>query len=125
MDELRRKNEMSILLITHNLAIVAERADRVAVMYASRIVETGRAEEMFAEPMHPYTAGLLKSIPRLGEKRKRLDAIPGNVPNPLKFPSGCIFHPRCPVCRNDARCMSEEPVLEEKGRGHSVACWKV
>ncbi len=94
-------------------------------MYASRIAEMADADSLFKKPLHPYTAGLLNSIPKLGEEKERLMAIPGNVPNPLRFPSGCRFHPRCPICNNDSRCMETEPQLEEKEPGHMVACWKV
>ena len=125
LDELQEQFGMSVLMITHNLGIVAERADDVAVMYASRIAEMAEADNLFGNPLHPYTIGLLNSIPKLGEQKERLAAIPGNVPNPLNFPSGCKFHPRCPVCKNDPRCISKEPQLEEKESGHTVACWKV
>ncbi|MBN1903786.1 MAG: ABC transporter ATP-binding protein [Deltaproteobacteria bacterium] len=125
LDEIQKEYGMSVLIITHNLGIVAERADNVAVMYASRIAEMADANSLFKNPLHPYTVGLLNSIPKLGEEKQRLMAIPGNVPNPLRFPSGCRFHPRCPICNNDSRCMATEPQLEEKEPGHMVACWKV
>ncbi|NLD39440.1 MAG: ABC transporter ATP-binding protein [Desulfatiglans sp.] len=125
MDSIKEQYGMSVLIITHNLGIVAERADRVAVMYAARIVETGGAEGLFKNPLHPYTRGLLDSLPKLGEKRERLLTIPGNVPNPLRFPSGCRFHPRCPIYNGDSRCQEQEPMLEEKEPGHKAACWKV
>jgi oligopeptide/dipeptide ABC transporter ATP-binding protein len=116
---------MSVLIITHNLGVVAERADNVAVMYASRIVEIAESKDLFGNSLHPYTVGLLKSLPKLGENKERLAAIPGNVPNPLNFPTGCKFHPRCEICKNDQRCVSTEPELEEVEAGHKVACWKV
>lgn len=125
LDELQEQNEMSILLITHNLGIVAERADKVAVMYASRIVEMSESKELFQNPLHPYTNGLLESLPRLGDQKERLSAIPGSVPNPLEFPSGCKFHPRCRLRGDDLRCVSTEPQLREVTAGHKVACWKV
>ena len=103
LDELQEQNRMSILLITHDLGVVAERADDVAVMYASRIVEVGDSQSLFAEPLHPYTQGLLKSLPRLGFSGKRLQTIPGSVPEPLHFPSGCKFHPRCPIGCSDKK----------------------
>ncbi len=124
LDELRERHGMSVLIITHNLGIVAERADSVAVMYASRIAEMADSKDLFENPLHPYTVGLLESIPKLGEQKERLSAIPGNVPNPLNFPEGCKFHPRCPVCKGDPRCLKIEPQLEEKEPGHTVACWK-
>ncbi len=123
LDELQKVNGMSILLITHDLGVVAERADDVAVMYASRIVEVGDSTSLFSEPLHPYTQGLLKSLPRLGFKGDRLETIAGSVPDPLHFPSGCKFHPRCPVGRDDKRCQNEEPLLRDVGSGRCVACW--
>ncbi|MBL7106503.1 MAG: ABC transporter ATP-binding protein [Phycisphaerae bacterium] len=123
LSSLQKQNNMAILLITHDLGIVAERADQVAVMYASRIVETSSAKDLFAEPMHPYTQGLLKSIPTLGCKDKRLYTIEGNVPNPLQFPTGCKFHPRCPLGCDDKRCQRAEPELRQIGDNRTVACW--
>ncbi len=123
LDELQKQNGMSILLITHDLGVVAERSDDVAVMYASRIVEVGDSTSLFAEPLHPYTQGLLRSLPRLGFKGDRLETIAGSVPDPLHFPSGCKFHPRCPVGGDDKRCQNEEPQLRDIGSGRCVACW--
>jgi len=123
LDELQKQNGMSILLITHDLGIVAERAEDVAVMYASRIVEVADAQRLFAEPLHPYTQGLLQSLPRLGFEGKRLHKISGNVPDPLHFPSGCKFHPRCPIGCDDNRCQTAEPQLREVQPNRSVACW--
>jgi oligopeptide/dipeptide ABC transporter ATP-binding protein len=97
--EIQRRNNMSILLITHDLGVVAENADDVVVMYASMIAEKGGVEDIFADPLHPYTKGLLDSLPRLGEKQGRLKTIEGSVPDPLHFPAGCKFHPRCPICK--------------------------
>ena len=115
---------MSILLITHDLGVVAEMADEVCVMYASRIVERAPADELFAHPLHPYTQGLFRSIPRVGQHKDRLAVIPGNVPDPLHFPSGCHFHPRCPLGSEDAKCQSEHPGLKELRPNHWAACWK-
>jgi oligopeptide/dipeptide ABC transporter ATP-binding protein len=123
LDELQRQNGMSILLITHDLGVVAERADEVAVMYASRIAEKAEAESLFQNPLHPYTQGLLKSVPQLGFEGERLATIPGIVPDPLHFPAGCKFHPRCPVGGNDKRCQTVEPELRETQPGRYVACW--
>jgi len=123
LDELQRQNGMSVLLITHDLGVVAERADDIAVMYASRLVELADAERLFAEPLHPYTQGLLKSLPRLGVTAKRLHTIPGTVPDPMHFPSGCKFHPRCPVGRDNKKCRTVEPELKEVAPGRCVACW--
>jgi oligopeptide/dipeptide ABC transporter ATP-binding protein len=124
LGELQEDFGMAILLITHNLGLVAETADRVAVMYASRIVEQASTVELFASPLHPYTCGLLTSIPRLGApKSRQLKVIPGAVPNPLHFPSGCKFHPRCPVAVE--RCRLEEPPLCEHRPGHRAACHRI
>ena len=123
LDQLQEQSGMSILLITHDLGVVAERADRVGVMYASQIAEMADSRELFAEPLHPYTQGLLKSLPRLGLLAKRLETIPGIVPDPLHFPSGCKFHPRCPIGGDDGRCQSIEPELRKVGKGRCVACW--
>jgi oligopeptide/dipeptide ABC transporter ATP-binding protein len=119
--ELQQEFRMSVLIITHDLGVVAEVADEVAVMYASKIVEYAPARELFREPLHPYTAGLLRSIPRLDTpKAGKLAVIPGTVPNPLRFPPGCAFHPRCPLAVD--RCRAVEPRLRELRPGHWVAC---
>jgi len=123
LDNLQQQSRMSILLITHDLGVVAERADDIAVMYASRIVEVADAHSLFAAPLHPYTQGLLKSLLQLGLSNRRLRTIPGTVPEPLHFPAGCKFHPRCPIGRSDRRCQSVEPVLREVQPGRCVACW--
>ncbi|MGA1979883.1 MAG: ABC transporter ATP-binding protein [Sedimentisphaerales bacterium] len=123
LDELQEQIGMSILLITHDLGVVAERADDVAVMYASRIAEVADSQKLFAEPLHPYTQGLLKSLPRLGYSAKRLLTIPGTVPEPLHFPKGCKFHPRCPIGNDDRRCQIVEPPLRQVQAGRCVACW--
>lgn len=123
LDELRKQIGMSILLITHNLTIVAERAERVAVMYASRIVEIADTKRIFAEPLHPYTQGLLESLPRMGFPGKRLHTIPGAVPAQLHLATGCKFHPRCSIGGRDKRCRTTEPELKEIKPGRWVACW--
>ena len=112
---------MSIMLITHDLGVVAENADVVGVMYASRLVEFATVHELFKNPLHPYTKGLFKSIPRLGETQKQLNTIPGTVPNPADFPTGCKFHPRCAECKMET-CSKNEPVLKEVSPGHWAAC---
>jgi oligopeptide/dipeptide ABC transporter ATP-binding protein len=122
--QLQHDHQMSIMLITHDLGVVAENADDVVVMYASKVVETASVSVLFEKPLHPYTQGLLRSLPRLGAKKHRLDVIGGLVPNPLHFPQGCKFHPRCPLGRNDSRCQSQEPSLREVLPGRCVACWK-
>jgi oligopeptide/dipeptide ABC transporter ATP-binding protein len=121
--ELQRQKNMSILMITHDLGVVAENADNVVVMYASRIVETAEVGNLFEKPLHPYTQGLLKSLPRLGSRKERLDVIAGSVPNPVNFPTGCKFHPRCPIGKDKPRCRTEEPPLLEVSPGRCTACW--
>jgi len=120
--ELRGEFGMAVLLITHALGVVAEMADRVAVMYAGRVVETASVEDVFENPRHPYTRGLLGSIPDLAEGGSRLVTIPGTVPNLLHKPPGCCFWPRCPIA--EARCREGEPPLVELVPGHQAACWK-
>jgi peptide/nickel transport system ATP-binding protein/oligopeptide transport system ATP-binding protein len=119
---LQREYNMAIMLITHDLGVVAENADAVAVMYASRIVETATVEELFDKPKHPYTEGLFRSVPKLGANRDRLDTIPGTVPNPQRFPIGCKFHPRCHRKQGDKKCEDVEPVLKEIETKHWAAC---
>ena len=116
---------MSILLITHDLGVVAQSADHVDVMYAGKIIETASVDELFKNPLHPYTLGLFKALPRMGENKKRLDAIPGQVPNPTRFPTGCRFHPRCPSCKGDEKCINEQPPFLEHRPGHFAACWHI
>ncbi len=119
--ELQASEGMSILIITHDLGIIAEMADDVVVMYASKVVEYAPVEELFGNPLHPYTHGLFKSKPRMGQsKEEKLDTIEGMVPSPLRFPKGCKFHPRCPHCQE--RCKKEEPELREIAPGHPVRC---
>jgi peptide/nickel transport system ATP-binding protein len=120
--ELQVETGMSILIITHDLGIIAEMADDVAVMYASKVVEYAPVRELFANPLHPYTYGLFQSRPEPGKpKSSRLNTIPGMVPSPLHFPAGCKFHPRCPFCR-PPKSTTEEPVLREIHPGHWVHC---
>jgi len=121
--DLRTRSGMATLLITHNLGIVAEQADHVAIMYAGRIVERAPVRELFARPLHPYTVGLLASVPGVGGRRRRLDAIPGIVPDPRHLPSGCRFRDRCP--RAVPACADTDPALEERRDGHLVACIEV
>ncbi len=123
LDQLQKQSKMSILLITHNLGIVAERAEDVAVMYASKVAELSDCKSLFENPLHPYTQGLLKSLPQLGFTGKRLYTIPGIVPDPLHFPTGCKFHPRCYLGCNDKRCQTIEPHLRKLDSGRAVACW--
>jgi len=114
---------MSVLVITHDLGVVAELAHDVAVMYAGKVVEYADATTLFSEPRHPYTIGLFLARPRLGAHKSRLSTIPGEVPNPLEFPTGCKFHPRCPYAFD--RCKVEEPPPFDLGNGHHAACWLI
>jgi len=111
----------SIILITHDLAVVAETCQRVIVMYGGKVQEVGSVEQIFHEPRHPYTQGLLASLPSVaGEKQKRLYTIPGNVPSILEMPTGCRFCTRCEEATD--RCQREEPPLHDLGEGHLVRC---
>jgi oligopeptide/dipeptide ABC transporter ATP-binding protein len=126
MNALREDFQASILLITHDLGVVAETAHVVAVMYAGRLVEQAAVKELFFHPLHPYTLGLLKSIPKLDRpvpENRLLEAIPGVVPNPLELPSGCAFGDRCTLVRN--ACRKKLPPLVEVQPGHLVRCLKV
>lgn len=118
--ELKERLNMSLLLITHNLGIVSDIADRVAVMYAGQIVEFSPAHKLLAEPLHPYTRALINSVPKLGAESNRLSAIPGSVPDLGAFPPGCRFHPRCPKARKD--CPDRPPELMEVRPNRSVRC---
>jgi peptide/nickel transport system ATP-binding protein/oligopeptide transport system ATP-binding protein len=142
--KLQQETGMAVLLITHDLGVVAENADTVAVMYASRVVEFATVEDLFDKPLHPYTQGLFRSVPKLGQESTRLETIPGNVPNPANFPCGCKFHTRCPKARELAagasahdvvqisisgerasvmkKCYEEEPSLRQVDGAHWAAC---
>ncbi len=120
INQLKEKYKATVILITHNLGVVAETADRVAVMYAGKIVEIGSVEQIFKNPLHPYTKGLLKAVPNPMTKIERLEAIPGTVPNLITPPSGCRFHPRCPFATEV--CKRKIPELKELEDGHFVAC---
>jgi peptide/nickel transport system ATP-binding protein len=128
MRELKQQTRAAIVLITHDLGVVAEMAQRVVVMYAGRKVEEAPVDTLFERPLHPYTRGLIGSIPRLEDaeldaiERKRLVEIPGMVPSLKEDVPGCLFAPRCGFAQ--ARCHAEYPPLEDKGAGHSVACWE-
>ncbi len=122
MRSLQDETGMALILITHDLGVVAEVADEVAVMYAGRIVERAPARDLFDEPQHPYTVGLLGSIPRLDVQRERLASIEGQVPDPLRRPRGCNFVERCPFAVE--RCQAEPPPLVAVGERHLAACWR-
>lgn len=118
--ELRKKYSSSILLITHNLGVVAEMCDRVIVMYAGKIVEKAYTERLFENPLHPYTRGLLNAVPNPYRKITHLESIPGVVPDMINLPEGCRFRPRCPYATE--RCL-REPKLVEAEKDHYVSCW--
>ncbi|NNG85250.1 ABC transporter ATP-binding protein [Streptomyces sp. NHF165] len=122
--DLQREYNMGLILITHDLGVVADVADKIAVMYAGRIVETAPVKQLYAAPAHPYTRGLLDSIPRLDRKGQELYAIKGLPPNMAQVPQGCAFHPRCPMAQDV--CRTELPPLAEVGAGRGSAChfWK-
>ena len=118
--ELAREHGLTVLFITHDLGVVGGLCDRLAVMYAGRVVETGPVEALFASPAHPYTASLLRAVPMLGRGRTTLLQIPGTVPNMAAPPPGCAFHPRCAAA--DARCAGEMPELQAADGGRAAAC---
>ena len=124
LKDYQKKSGMGLLLITHDFGIVAETADRVAVMYASKLVETGDARSIFKNPRHPYTAGLLEAVPKIQGVSERLSVIPGQVPDSSGYPQGCHFAPRCSYATD--RCQNEKPDSAEVEPGHSVSCfeWK-
>lgn len=121
MREVKEKFDTAILLITHDLGVVAEMADRVVVMYAGRVVEEADVFRLFEQPAHPYTEGLLRSVPSLEEEQKRLYSIRGNVPSPDEWPKGCKFAPRCEKAWE--KCRLAEPELMEIAPGHRVRCF--
>ncbi len=122
MNGLKNKLNTSIMLITHDLGVIAEMADHVIVMYAGKVVEDAPIIELFENPRHPYTIGLMGSIPSLVEDGKRLETIPGSVPNPLYLPKGCYFNPRCKFATEE--CRKGQPQLREIGARHKVACFR-
>lgn len=121
INDLKNRLKTSVLLITHDLRIVAECCQKVAVMYAGEIVEYGSLRDIFKETSHPYTMGLFRSIPSLTRKEKRLNPIDGLMPDPANLPGGCCFHPRCPYA--DETCRSCHPDLSDAGNGHKVRCF--
>ncbi len=120
LNELKKKYNATVLLITHNLGVVAETAQRVVVMYAGKVVEIGSVDQIFHNPLHPYTIALLRAVPNPLKRIEKLESIPGTVPNLITPPKGCRFHPRCPLA--EERCRKEEPKLKEIEPGHFVAC---
>lgn len=127
IDRIRRERKMAVILVTHNLGIVEQLADHVAVMYAGNIVEYAPARELIEHPRHPYTRELLRAVPHLGIKSDRLFAIKGHVPQPENFPIGCRFSDRCDLCAQQSkasqrRCQEESPQIQELSPGHQCAC---
>jgi oligopeptide/dipeptide ABC transporter ATP-binding protein len=125
MRNLRSQLGSAVILITHDLGVIAEMADRVAVMYAGEIVEQTDVISLFKEPLHPYTVGLIGSTPVLGNVREKLDVIPGSVPNLVNLPPGCRFAPRCQACvkYNMSICREKQPDLIQTAKGHKIRCW--
>jgi oligopeptide/dipeptide ABC transporter ATP-binding protein len=121
MRDMNEKMNTAIILITHDLGVIADMVSRVAVMYAGKIVEHTTINDLFAEPLHPYTKGLIGSIPILGRKKRRLDVIPGVVPNLINLPKGCVFTSRCN--HKFDKCEQEMPELKTQKTGHEVRCW--
>jgi oligopeptide/dipeptide ABC transporter ATP-binding protein len=123
MKDLVSEFGMAILFITHDLGVIAQTADRVAVMYLGRLVETGTVRQVIRDPRHPYTQGLLNALPNLEDLNAALTPVPGDIPSPLERPEGCVFHTRCPVAI-EGKCAAEVPVMEPTDdAGHDVACF--
>jgi len=121
MKGLKRDFNLTMILITHNMGIVAELADRIAVMYAGKLVEVAEAVALYDKPLHPYTQGLLKSIPNISLETQELETMPGSPPDLIEPPAGCRFHPRCPYVME--KCSSVEPPMKDVENGHRAACW--
>lgn len=121
MGDLKKRLNMSIMMITHDLGVIAEVADRVAVMYAGKVVEYATVKTLFADPKHPYTWGLMKSLPRIDQEVSRLQTIKGIVPSALDFPPGCRYNARCPLATE--KCVAEDPPMQEVGKEHEIRCW--
>ncbi|MGN7397776.1 ABC transporter ATP-binding protein [Peribacillus frigoritolerans] len=121
MKNLRFDLNTSVMIISHDLGVIAELADRVLVMYAGQVVEEGNVFELFKAPKHPYTLGLINSTPKINDTKYQLDSIPGTVPSPSEMPTGCRFHPRCKFAMK--KCVSQEPFLYELPSGSKIRCW--
>lgn len=122
IEDLRNRLRLSMIMITHDLSVIAQMCDDVAIMYAGRIVEYGSAVEIYSRPLHPYTAGLVRAFPNIAAGRSTIRSIPGSPPNLVDPPAGCRFNPRCPLA--DGRCRAEEPAMKVSGERHAVACHK-
>lgn len=123
MKDIKRRQSMSIIMITHDLGIVADFCDRVLIFYTGQVVESAPVKELFSTPLHPYTQGLIRALPKISEDVERLEAIEGMVPDADEMPKGCHFHPRCPYAVE--RCRQEAPPLMDLGGGRCVRCFKV
>ena len=121
MNGLKKENDMSIIMITHDLGVVAEVCDRIVVMYAGKVVESAPVKELFKHPKHPYTKGLMMAIPKMGTRKQPLGSIPGTVPSPEEMPAGCRFAERCPFAMEV--CHTKEPPLTTFTNDHSTSCW--
>jgi oligopeptide/dipeptide ABC transporter ATP-binding protein len=121
--DLQQETGMSLIIITHDLGVIAETVDRVVVMYGGKVMEIGDTLEIFEDPLNPYTKALIESIPGREAGKRKLIEIPGSSPNALSPPSGCPFHPRCKLA--DDKCASDAPNLSTFGKNRSAACWKV
>jgi oligopeptide/dipeptide ABC transporter ATP-binding protein len=122
MKDLVKEYGMGIIFITHDLGVIAQTADKVAVMYLGRVIETGPVRDVIRNPAHPYTQGLINALPDLEKLDEPLSPIPGDIPSPLERPSGCVFHTRCPIAMA-GRCDTSIPVMGEISPGHSAACF--
>lgn len=120
INQLKREFQTSMILISHDLGVVVEMCDRVAIMYAGEIVETGMVEDIYSQPLHPYTKGLFSCIPYIDDTRERLEPISGLMPDPINLPTGCKFHPRCTHTMD--KCRAEQPLNIDRD-GHKVLCW--
>jgi oligopeptide/dipeptide ABC transporter ATP-binding protein len=123
IQQIKEKLRTSIIFISHDMGVVSEVCDRVGIMYAGKIVEIGSVEKLLSQPAHPYTIGLLNTIPKIGEKQEKLPTIPGIVPDLINLPPGCRFHPRCLFA--EERCRSSEPELQDIGEERGVACFRM
>jgi oligopeptide/dipeptide ABC transporter ATP-binding protein len=121
LKKLQKESHMSIIFINHDLGLIAELCDKVMIMYAGEIVEEAELKTIFSNPIHPYTQMLLKSVPKINERRGKLTEIPGYVPSPKNYPSGCKFSPRCPKARNN--CHNKKPKKQSISPNHLFKCW--
>lgn len=118
---LKEKLNLGVVMITHDLSIISETCEKMAIMYAGKIAELGDVVTMFKNPLHPYTQGLILAFPNIKEERRKMESVPGSPPNLLKPPSGCRFHPRCKYAME--KCKKEEPEFKEVTKGHFVSCF--